>query len=208
MDELIREIEENMLAGTDRAISGALDDESVKTQEIALEAKKELLSKLRAARANGRVVIGLSSMEQLKGSKYDMELEKGDVLTVPEMPGIVSVMGEVFNPTSMLYEEEGTVAHYLQRVGGMTKEADKKQISVIRADGSVVSIAQKNKGKVFWDSDSNEWHFGGFMALRLGPGDTIVVPRKMDKMFLLKRTKDIVQILFQAALAAGVVVAL
>lgn len=208
MDELIEQIEESVLTSTDRAVSGALDEEMVKTQELALKAKKELLGKLRAARIDGRVVIKLTSLDSFKGSKYDLELERGDSLVIPETPGIVNVVGEVFNPTALLYEKDKTVAYYLQKVGGATNEADKKQISVIKADGSVISIAQKDPGRVSWDSQSHQWLFGGFMNIRLSPGDTIVVPRKMDKFFWLKTTKDITEILFQAALAAGVVIAL
>jgi len=118
------------------------------------------------------------------------------------------VVGEVFNPTALLYEEARTVDYYLRKVGGMTEEANKKQISVIRADGSVVSIAQKNAGRIDWDSSSNQWVFGGFMSIKLDPGDTIMVPRKMDKFFWLRTAKDITQILFNAALATGVVLAL
>ena len=55
---------------------------------------------------------------------------------------------------------------------------------------------------------SNQWFFGGFMNIELDPGDTIVVPRKMDRFFWIKFTKDITQILFQTAVAAGVVLAL
>jgi hypothetical protein len=44
--------------------------------------------------------------------------------------------------------------------------------------------------------------------MTLDPGDTIVVPRKMDKALWLRTTKDITQILFQMALTAGVVLAL
>jgi protein involved in polysaccharide export with SLBB domain len=137
-----------------------------------------------------------------------LELEKGDSLAVPETPGVVNVVGEVFNPTALLYEEARTVDYYLRKVGGMTEEANKKQISVIRADGSVVSIAQKNAGRIDWDSSSNQWVFGGFMSIKLDPGDTIMVPRKMDKFFWLRTAKDITQILFNAALATGVVLAL
>jgi polysaccharide biosynthesis/export protein len=46
------------------------------------------------------------------------------------------------------------------------------------------------------------------MNIRLNPGDTIVVPRKMDKFLWLKTTKDLTQILFQIAVSAGVVLAL
>ncbi len=208
MDELIRQIEESLLTRTDKAISGALDKETIETQETALKAKKELLSKLRAAKIDGRVVIKLSSLDEFKGSRYDLELEKSDTLYVPETPGIVSVVGEVFNPTSLLYQKDGTVGYYLNKVGGMTKEADKKQLSVIRADGSVISKAQRNRGLISWDSENHQWFFGGFMSIKLDPGDTIVVPLKIDKFYWLKTTKDITQIIFQIALTAGVVLAL
>lgn len=208
MDELINKIEESVLTSTDRAISGALDEETIQNQEIALKAKRELLAKLRAARIDGRVVVKLTPLEQFKGSRYDVEMERGDSLFVPETPGVINVVGEVYNPTSLLYEKDRTVAYYLQKVGGPTGDADQKEISIIKADGSVVSIAQKNPDSVYWDSEAHQWNFGGFMGIRLNPGDTIVVPRKLDKFFWLKTTKDLTQILFQAALAAGVVIAL
>jgi polysaccharide export outer membrane protein len=148
-------------------------------------------------------------VEEFKRSKYDVELEDEDTLTIPQTPGVVHVIGEVFNPTSLLYEESGTVSYYLRRVGGMTKEADKKQLSVIKADGSVVSIEQSNRAKlVFWDPEFNSWLFGGFMSLRMEPGDAIVVPQKLDRYFWLRTTKDITQIIFQIAVAAGVVFAI
>jgi len=208
MDELIRQIEETILVDTDRAMGGALDDETIKAGELQLKAKREILSRLRAAKIDGRVVVRLTSLDEFKGSKYDLQLEKGDNLLVPETPGVISVVGEVFNPTALLYEKDRTVSYYLRRVGGLTEEANKKQLSIIRVDGSVVSIAQKDAGKIEWDSGSNQWVFGGFMSIKLDPGDTIIVPRKMDRFLWLRFTKDITQILFQAAIAAGVVLAL
>ena len=209
LDQLIRQIEESVLAGTEEAIGGALDAETIRGQQAALGAKRELLAKLRSAEITGRVVVKLAPLAEFTASQYDMELEHGDVLTVPQMPGVVHVVGEVFNPTSLLYEEGRTVSYYLRRVGGLTKEADKKQLSVIKADGSVVSTAQRNRGRlVFWDSGSKSWFFGGFMNLEMEPGDAVVVPRKLDRLFWLKTTKDITQIIFQIAVAAGVVFAI
>jgi protein involved in polysaccharide export with SLBB domain len=208
MDSLVRQLEESVLSSTNRAIGEALDEETVKSQEAALKAKKELVARLRAAQITGRVVVKLTSLDKFRGSRYDVELEKGDTLSVPEIPGVINVVGEVFNPTALLYEKGRTVSYYLNRVGGATKEADAKQINIIKADGSVVSIAQKDPGSVYWDSESHEWFFGGFMSIRLNPGDTIVVPRKLDRVFWLKATKDITEVLFQAALATGVVLAL
>lgn len=208
MDQLVKQIEEAILVDTDQALGGALDQETAQTQQMALQAKREILSRIRAVRIDGRVVIRLASLDDFKGSKYDLELEEGDQLLIPETPGVVTIVGEVFNPTAILYEKERTVSYYLRRVGGLTKEADKKQLSIINADGSVISNAQRRPGKVAWDSESNQWFFGGFMNIELDPGDTIVVPRKMDRFFWIKFTRDITQILFQTAVAAGVVLAL
>lgn len=208
LNQMIQQVEESVLTGTQEAVGGALDAETVKGQQVALEAKQELLDRLRASEITGRVVVKLTPLEQLRATKYDLELEDGDELTVPPMPGVVHVVGEVFNETSLLYEGDGTVSYYLRRVGGMTKEADTKQVSIIKADGSVVS-RQQNRGRVvFWDGEFNQWSFGGFMGAELDPGDTIVVPRKLDRYFWLKTTKDITQIVFQIAVAAGVVFAI
>jgi polysaccharide export outer membrane protein len=208
MDELINKIEETMLGSAGKEISGAIDAETAQVQAEGLQAKKELLAKLRTTKIDGRVVVKFSTLDKFRGSRYDVEMEKGDKLFVPETPGVINVVGEVFNSTSLLYEKDRTVAYYLQKVGGPTGEADQKQIAVIKADGSVVSIAQKDADSVYWDSESHQWNFGGFMGIRLNPGDTIIVPRKTDKLMLLKNTKDVMQILFQAALATGVVLAL
>ena len=42
----------------------------------------------------------------------------------------------------------------------------------------------------------------------LEPGDSIVVPEKLERIAWIREFKDITQILFQIAVAAGVVVAL
>ena len=208
LDQLIRLVEESVLSSAEETMGGALDDETIKGQQAALEAKKELLAKLRSSDITGRVVIRLTPLEEFRRSRYDIELEDGDVLVVPPKPGVVHVVGEVFNETSLMYEEAGTVSYYLRRVGGMTDDADKKQVSVIKVDGSVMSRQQGSNKLVFWDNEFNQWSFGGFMSLELEPGDTIVVPRKLDRLFWLKTTKDITQIVFQIAVAAGVVLAI
>ncbi len=209
LNKLISEIEQSMLTSAGEATGGALDAEDVKAQQAALATNRELLTKLRTAKVTGRVVVRLSEPVELRDSKYDFELENGDTLTVPAMPAVVHVIGEVFNATSLQYEKGRTVNFYLHRVGGMTKDAEKKQVSVIKADGSVVSMEQGNRGKfVLWDSKQNSWLFSGFMGMELEPGDTIVVPRKMDRFFWLKTTKDLTQIVFQIAVAAGIAFAI
>jgi hypothetical protein len=70
-------------------------------------------------------------------------------------------------------------------------------------------MTQSSMRQIAWDKDGHQWSFGGnFMGLPLDPGDTIVVPRKLDKVPWIKSTKDITQIVFQIAVAAGVVFAI
>jgi protein involved in polysaccharide export with SLBB domain len=206
-DDMIRQIQMYEYTGIGSAIteSMAMGDE---LNSVTQNKKDEYISLLKAAVIDGRVVIRLSDDEGFKGSKYDVELEDGDNLDVPRMPGIVSVVGEVFNATSIVYEEGKPVKYYLACVGGVTKSAEEKQISVLKADGSVISRAQSRASRVAWDNDNRQWIFGGFMSLTLDPGDTIVVPRDVDRVPWLTITKDLTQIIFQIAVTAGVMAAL
>ena len=208
INELIRQMEENILSKAERTISGVMTEEEAQTQAPLVATQKELLTKLRSAKAEGRVVLRLSPLDEFRGSRYDLELEPDDALLIPKRPGFVSVVGEVYNPASLLYEENRTVSYYLNKVGGATGEADKKHLNLIKADGSVASISQKKLTKVAWDTENNRWFFGDFMSMQVEPGDTLVVPRKLDRLEWLRNTKDITQVLFQVALATGVVLAL
>ena len=208
MDDLIRQLEGSLLTVSTGSISAALDSEAAAMEKASLEAKQALVGRLRSAGIDGRVVVKLTAMDEFRDSMFDLRLEDGDVLTIPETPGIVSVIGDVFNPTALLYEKDATVGDYLSKVGGITKEADKKQISVIKADGSVISKSQKKRNMIAWDNENKWWHADSFMETRLYPGDTIVVPRKLDRVPWLRTTSTLTQILFQTAIAAGVVLAL
>lgn len=209
LDQMVSQIEESMLTGTEQKIAGAVDAETVKSQEVALGAKKELIAKLRTTPVDGRVVIRMVPLDELKDSKSDIKLEDKDELTIPQTPGVVYVVGEVFNQTSLLYEDGATVNYYLRKVGGMTKDADDKQVSVVKADGSVISRQQDNVGQmVSWDKHDNRWVFGGFMTLPLDPGDTIVIPKKLDRFFWLQTTKDVTQVMMQVAVTVGIAFAI
>ena len=56
---------------------------------------------------------------------------------------------------------------YLQRAGGATQIANRKEIFIIRANGSVVGRR------------SGDWYRHEVLSTRLEPGDVIVVPQKI-----------------------------
>ena len=157
---------------------------------------KSLLQELRTEHAVGRLVINLPEiLKRPANSHYDVVLRNGDALYVPKFEQEVTVIGEVQDPTSHLYNPRLSRASYIRLSGGLTSEADAKHIYVVRADGSVVAGGHSS----FWFSH------GG---TRVRPGDTIVVPINAEKMLPLPFWQAVTGILYNVAIAAAAVHAL
>jgi len=203
----IDQLEQDILKTQAQAAEAVLSEEEVKGLEQSLVVRQQMLRKLREAKVTGRVVIALDSLEEFKGSKYDLEVEDGDTLNIPRKPGIVNVLGSVYNPTSIIYTKGKNVDFYLNLVGGPTPDAEADEIYVIKADGTVISKTQKSKSGLSWDSEGRRWVSGGFMASRIEPGDTVLVPTKITRFVWKKEIMDWTTILFQIAVSAGVIIA-
>jgi ribosomal protein L24E len=116
-------------------------------------------------------------------------------------------LGEVYNPTTFLYERGKKANFYLSRAGGPTANAEKGEMYIIRADGSVLSKSQSGSS-YSWDPETNRWTTGSFSSAEVYPGDSVLVPRKLVKIHWVKEAKDITQILFQMAVVVGVLAAI
>ncbi len=206
--EFIEEQEGEIIKEGARLIEGALSKEDAEQRQKALAQRREVITRLKAATITGRVVIKLIPLEKFKGSEYDLDLEDGDTIHIPVVPSTVMVMGRVYNPNAILYLKERPLDYYLNKVGGPAENADEKRIYLVRADGSVLSRTQESFFGFRWDPDSNRWVSGGFMATRVDPGDTVLVPEKYERIYWTKEIKDWTQILFQIAVAAGVIAVL
>ncbi len=144
------------------------------------------------------MVISLTPLGVLKGSDSDLVLENGDELQIPKRPDTISLLGEVYNQTSLIFEaEKPTLEYYLEKTGGPTENAEKKRMYLVRADGTVIS---KKTTTGFWGS--------GFEKIHLYPGDTILVPQKVVYPSKMRFWRDMTQIIAQLAISAGVIVAL
>lgn len=187
--------------------SVAASKEELEATKAALEGLSKNLERMKGIKAEGRVVIHLAALEQLKKSDSDIVLEGGDELTIPPRPGVVNVMGEVYNPLAFVYTPDSSdIATYLKKAGGPTRDAEKDEMYVIRADGTVFSRTQSSYG-IHWSDEARRWTFGSFDAVRLEPGDSLVVPQKLERIAWTHEIKDITTILSQIALTAGMVVA-
>jgi protein involved in polysaccharide export with SLBB domain len=205
--DYISDLEEDILTLASQEAGKALDDKQAEILKQTMGTKKQLLEKLKTARATGRMVIDLPEVLSDDSSDSNFELRSGDRLVVNKRPDSVNVLGAVYNPTALFAAKNKTVRYYLDEVGGATVDGDKGQIYVVKANGSVISKSQEGFfGMARWDSSSHWWAIG-FESIRLDPGDTIIVPKKVKIYPWMRVTKDITQILYQIAVGAGVIVA-
>ncbi len=204
IDKLIAEEQKQLSRIAENIAVGAMSAEESKSAETLLANRKMLIEDLKKAPVTGRLVIDLASIEHLKGSPQDIVLMDGDSLLVPENPQTVNIQGEVYNSTSLNWEPGKTVGYYLDKVGGTKETANKEEMFVVRADGTVVSKQQAGRS-LGWDKERWRWTFGGFENTILYPGDSILVPEEYKQYDWLRETKDITTILYQMALGAAAV---
>ncbi|MBZ0253600.1 MAG: SLBB domain-containing protein, partial [Candidatus Methylomirabilis sp.] len=145
LQELIDRQEQELLVQSARE-QDVVDPLKAQKVRESLELKEKLVDKLKNARVEGRVVIKLAELEPLRASEYDITVEPRDALYVPPRPTTIGVLGEVYNETSVLWEEDETVQHDLGTVGGAAPNADEDQMFVIKADGSVMAASQDHGG--------------------------------------------------------------
>ena len=160
----------------------------------ASAAEQGLINRLRQIRATGRVVLNFRPETASIDDVPLIALENGDRFTVPSHPATVNVVGAVYDQNSFMYRSGGSARHYLTLAGGPDRDADWRHTFVIRADGSVVSR----------DSVKGPWG-NNFKALKLNPGDTIVVPDKTIRPTALRGLLDWTQIFSQLAIGAAAV---
>jgi protein involved in polysaccharide export with SLBB domain len=192
LNELIEKLEEDI--SRNAVAPAGVNPEDAADQRARLEAQRQLVEKLRQVRAQGRVVLDLTPASAAVGDLPEIALEDSDRLLVPFRPATIEMLGAVYNKNSFLYRRGQRVDDYLKRAGGPTRDADTGRMFVIRADGSILS---KRSVKGLWS--------GGFAALRLTPGDAIVVPERLSRGSFLRGLRDWSQVFSQFALGAAAI---
>ena len=188
LDAFLKLQEQRMLASASTVVVGA-EKEELASQQQQLQARREMLKLLASKVVVGRMVVHLEAPDKLKGTENDVVLLDGDTLSVPEPPQSILVIGAVRNSTSVQYKEGAGIDYYINRVGGFSKEADKKEAHLVKADGSAIS---------------------SFTNVRtIEPGDVVVVPPKEEeKVRWMSTVRDIVTIVGAALLGVAALVAI
>ena len=97
------------------------------------------------------------------GSKFDLILEEGDLLSIPRLLQTVKISGEVYSPANTSFIQGLRLRGYVSQAGGITDEAHLGRSYVIYPNGRI-----KSTKKIF---------FAKFYP-KIVPGAEIVVPKK------------------------------
>jgi hypothetical protein len=131
--------------------------------------RQQILNDLRAHPAGGRLVINMTTdIDRWANTSSDIEMRAGDTLFIPKKPSFVMAAGQVYNPIAISYVPGKKFDWYFHRAGGATPQGNRKELYVLRADGTVVPKQGRGLGS------------GDFMNLPMRPGDTIFVPEKIQ----------------------------
>lgn len=164
-EQLIRQIETNSAAA--RLAPNLASGSQGGTVQLIEAQEQQVVARLRSAPAIGRLVIHITAdIDSWAGTPADIEVRKGDVLKIPKRPGFVLVSGQVYNTTAITFAPNRSAGWYLSRAGGSTAAADRKEVFIIRANGSVVGRRSGGWGSSVLDT-------------KLEPGDVVVVPQKI-----------------------------
>ena len=123
---------------------------------------------------------------------YQVFLRDNDELLIPQFTQDVTVLGEVQFSTSHLYRSDLDRDDYINRSGGITQNAAKKQIYLVRANGAVIP------------ANRSQW-FGRNEAKSVNPGDTIVVPLDTQKVGKLRLWTDVTSVVYNLAIAVAAI---
>ena len=137
------------------------------------------------------MVVDLSQLKKC-GNKYDVALEDGDALAIPRTPDYVQVAGQVYVPTSHLYDEDRKISDYVELSGGQTLLGRLDNTYVVQANGEVLNYAgSRNSSRIAKAS--------------VMPGARIYVPLDVDRMNDTEKAQTWVDTLVRSAILAGIV---
>jgi protein involved in polysaccharide export with SLBB domain len=176
IDQLEQDYQRHLIDRSRNVLSGDMSL-AISPESAAIHG---LINRLREAKPSGRIVLELDGDIQSIAELPTLQLDDGDTLFVPPMPATIEVVGAVFRQGSFLHGDE-RVRDYVNKAG-LLPTADARNIYVVRPDGSFTPARRR---------------------IELRPGDTIIVPEKVDRQTAVRRLKDWTQVLYQFGLGAA-----
>lgn len=196
LDEYVSSLSYQIEIGASNKSSSVVSAQEAATVGASVASQRELVNRLREIKATGRIVLHIEPFKSDVASLPDLPLEDGDRFVVPPVPSTVGIVGAVYDSNSFVYQEHRHAGDYLRTAGGPNRNADRKRIFIIRADGSVVS--RQYLDHTLWSNDK-------FNQQAIYPGDTIIVPEQLNKTTVLRGLTDWSAVFSQFALGAAAI---
>ena len=159
-----------------------------------------LMTSISNAQPVGRLVTELNPSQFRKNPGFDIVLEDGDAIYIPEMQNTVTIVGQVLNPVTVPHKPGDTFNDYIKFAGGLKKDADKSKIYAVLPNGI-----------------SNKKQSGFSLPLLPGiqlnkadilPGSTIIIPRQARPLDTLTLVETVTPILASLSITAASIAAI
>ena len=160
------------------ALSSTDREAAIRVKEAEL--MQAFVKSARTIQPLGRVVTSS------RGRQINLLLRDGDTVVIPPRTNVVRVSGEVQMSQAVMHRPNTRVKDYIKMAGGYTRRSDKTKILIIHASAAVTMASP---------------------ASRVHPGDELMVMPRIDKK-TLQNAADVVQVIYQVAVAAAVVLAI
>ena len=212
LDQVVRRLESQLSSAGATLTANLTGDRAAQAANLQQQQQAQMRSqidRLKTMASKGRVALELDPLKsvvsastgtgtnpaQLVQSLPDLPLEDGDEFLVPSQPAFVAAIGSVNNENVMVYKPNKTVGELI-RLAGLTEDANPKTVFVLRADGSI--LGRQSAG-----------FFSSFESTRLMPGDTLIVPAKVDREtqynFVVRALRDWTQIFSNLGIGAAAI---
>ncbi|MEI7638318.1 MAG: SLBB domain-containing protein [Syntrophus sp. (in: bacteria)] len=207
LEQMTKRMERELLAQSALRVSTSLSADEVTAKQAEIAQKQKFIETLRQLKATGRMTIRLVNQRLLKGSEYDVDMDDGDSLFIPQKNSVINVLGAVMSPASYIYMDKFDYKDYVSMAGGYSSYAYESETFVLKVDGSARRLA---KGSFSWNDNRDRWEMTAFgeEIPALEAGDTIVVPEKLEGIAWLREIRDITQVLMNTAVVAATVIKL
>lgn len=131
-----------------------------KLSESELSVRQEVLRVARMNQSSASDSISLSKIEvaptynvginlQLAidhpGSTYDVILQEGDRIFIPQIQSTVKISGDVMFPNSVVYEPGKKINYYINQAGGYGQKAKKNKAFIVYMNGTVTQAKRNSQ---------------------------------------------------------------
>lgn len=198
LDKLVSRLESQLGSAGATLAANLTGDRAAQASAIQQQSQAQMqaqIARLKTLKSKGRVSLELEPSLTQTNPLPGLPLEDGDAFLVPSLPAFVAAAGSVNNENALIYKPGKTVGDVI-KAAGLTEDAEPSEAFLLRADGSIV--ARRGGGL-----------FGGFEGTKVMPGDTVVIPAKVDREtsynFIVRGLRDWTQIFSNLGIGAAAI---